>query len=147
MNQAHFHLMINHLPIMGTVIGVVVLVSGYVLRNPIVKRTALGIFIFSCLGIIPSHTTGEGAEEIVEEIEGIDHDLIHKHEDMASIFGWSLFAVAVLSLITIYLDIKNKNISKILYLLIIIGAITTILFGQRTATSGGEVRHTEIRGE
>lgn len=80
MNQAHLHLMINHLPIMGVVIATLVLISGFIIKNKIVKRTALGIYILSCFGIIPSHITGEGAEEIAEKIPEISHDLIHTHE-------------------------------------------------------------------
>ncbi len=137
--------MVNHLPIMGTVFGIVVLLSGYVLKNPIMKRTALGIFILSYFGILAAHFTGEGAEEIVEEIPGISKKLIHQHEDLAAIFGWSLFAVALLSLVAFYLDFKNKYSSKILYLLVMASAIVTIWFAKQTATSGGEVRHTEIR--
>lgn len=145
MNQAHFHLAINHLPIMGTAIGLIVLLSGYVLKNQVVKRTALGIFILSCFGILSAHFTGEGAEDVVENIPGITKKLIHHHEDYASIFGWCLLGVAILSLLTIYLDLKNKSTSKILYLLIIASAILTLVFAQQTATSGGEIRHTEIR--
>jgi hypothetical protein len=130
---------------MGTVVGLVVLISGYVLKNQVVKQTALGIFIFSCFGILGAHFTGEGAEEIVEKLPDVNHKLIHRHEDLASIFGWSLLAVALLSLLTLYLDIKNKNGSKILYLLILAASILTIGFAKQTATSGGEVRHTEIR--
>jgi len=145
MNQAHLHLMVNHLPIMGTFVGTVVLLSGYVLKNPIVKRTALGIFIFSCFGILGAHFTGEGAEEIVEELTGISRKLIHHHEDQAAIFGWSLLSVVLLSLITFYLDLKNKSLAKILYVLVIASAFVAVWFAKQTATSGGEVRHTEIR--
>ena len=145
MNQAHFHLLINHLPIMGTVVGVLVLLGGYVLKNQTVKRTALGIFILSSIGIIPARYTGEGAEDVVEDLPGISRKLIHNHEDFAALFGWSLLAVAILSLIAIYLDLKNKNTSKIFYLLTMVLAIITIVFAKQTATSGGEIRHTEIR--
>ena len=145
MNQAHFHLLINHLPIMGTVVGIIVLLGGYVLNNQTVKRTALGIFILSSIGIIPARYTGEGAEDIVEDLPGISRKLIHNHEDFAALFGWSLLVVAILSLIAIYLDLKNKNTSKIFYLLTMVLAIITIVLAKQTATSGGEIRHTEIR--
>ena len=43
------------------------------------------------------------------------------------------------------MNFKNKYSSKILYLLVMASAIVTIWFAKQTATSGGEVRHTEIR--
>ncbi len=145
MNQAHLHLMINHLPIMGTAIGIIVLMAGFILKNPIVKQTALGIFILSCIGILGAHFTGEGAEDVVEQLPGISKKLIHHHEDFASVFGWSLLAVALISLITLYMELKKKSGSKVLYLIIIATSIFTLFYAKQTATSGGEIRHTEIR--
>lgn len=44
MNQAHFHLMVNHLPIILPIAGVVVLVGGMFVRSEIVKRMAYLLF-------------------------------------------------------------------------------------------------------
>ena len=52
MNEAHFHLVVNHLPIVGILIGLLVLVTGFILKKPEVKVTALGIFVFSGLASI-----------------------------------------------------------------------------------------------
>jgi hypothetical protein len=55
MNTVHWHLLLNHLPIIGGIIGMGILVAGFVLKNnPIVKRTALGVFVFSAVFAIPA---------------------------------------------------------------------------------------------
>lgn len=145
MNQAHLHLMINHLPIMGTVIGMVVLIAGYLIKNQTVKQTALGIFIFSALAAIPAQLTGEGAEEIVEKLTGINHDDIHKHEDWASRFSWLLGGLGLLSLITLLLIWKSKTYINYLVGACFVFSILVIGVGKQTATNGGEIRHTEIK--
>ena len=62
MNQAHFHLLVNHLPIIVPIIGVVVLLSGIIFRSEIVKRVAYFVFIIGALATLPSMLSGEGAE-------------------------------------------------------------------------------------
>lgn len=49
MNDAHIHLIVNHLPIVGVLIGFLVLLFGYILKNHQVKTTSQAIFIFSAL--------------------------------------------------------------------------------------------------
>ncbi|HSQ45288.1 MAG TPA: hypothetical protein VLM44_00050, partial [Lutibacter sp.] len=86
MNEAHFHLVVNHLPIVGILIGILVLLSGFLLKKSEVKITALGIFVFSALASIAAFYSGEGAEEIVERIPGISKTLINQHEESAELF-------------------------------------------------------------
>jgi len=145
MNQAHLHLLFNHLPILGTLFGILILAGGYFLKNNTVKRTALGIFVLSALCAIPAYLTGEGAEEIVEGLPGVSENLMEAHEDLANIFLWMVGALGLFSLATFYADFKSKKIAATLYALTLVAAIGTMVFAQRVGSSGGEIRHTEIR--
>ncbi len=71
MNGAHLHLIGNHLPIVGIIIGTLVMIVGLILKKDQIKQTALGINIFSALTSLFAFFTGEEAEEVVEEIKGI----------------------------------------------------------------------------
>ena len=71
MNDTHYHLIVNHLPIVGLLIGILVLIAGLVFNKTEVKLTALGILIFSAITSIAAFYTGEGAEDILENLEGI----------------------------------------------------------------------------
>ena len=77
MNDVHFHLVVNHLPIVGLLIGILVLIAGLLLNKTEVKLTALGVFVFSAITSAFAFYTGEGAEEVVENISGISETLIH----------------------------------------------------------------------
>ncbi len=72
MNQAHFHLILNHLPILGILFGLIILTGGFLTKNAAVKRTALGMFVLSAIFAIPAYLTGEGAEEVVENLPGVN---------------------------------------------------------------------------
>ena len=147
MNEAHFHLLVNHLPIVGILIGLLVLIMGFILKKPTVKITALGIFIFSALASFAAFYSGEGAEEIVEKIPGISETLINQHEEAAELFFAVILILGGVSLITMFLEIKKYAFAKIGFILVILGSLAAGILAKNVGTTGGEIRHTEIRND
>ena len=145
MNDAHLHLIVNHFPIVGITIGLLVLTVGYLIKNQQVKATSLGIFIFSALAAIAANYTGDGAEEIVEKIPGITKSLIHDHEEYAEQFFTLSLILGGAALISLFLQIKKLGLAKYGYILVIILAISSLVSANYVGISGGEIRHTEIR--
>jgi len=145
MNDAHLHLIVNHFPIIGIAIGLLVLIVGYLIKNQQVKATSLGIFIFSALAAIAANYTGDGAEEIVEKIPGISESLIHDHEEYAEQFFTLSLILGGAALITLFLQIKKLGLATYGYILVIILAISSLVSANYVGISGGEIRHTEIR--
>ena len=147
MNDAHFHLVVNHLPIVGVLIGLLVLSAGLIMKKPQIKSTALGIFIFSALTTIVAFLTGEGAEEIVENLPGISETLIHKHEEYAELFLATMQILGVVSLITLFLQYKKLPFYKYGFVLILLLSMVSIGIAKYVGTSGGEITHIEIRSD
>ena len=145
MNGAHFHLVVNHLPIVGVIIGALVMVAGFLAKQKQVKQTALGIYIFSAITSIIAFLSGEGAEETVESISGISETLIHIHEEYAETFLVLSITLGVVSIISLYLSIKNHKFSKYGNIITLILALSLVFVGKLVGTSGGEIRHSEIR--
>lgn len=148
MNTAHWHLLLTHLPIIGTIIGTSILIAGFVLKNnPIVKRTGLGVLVFSALFAIPSYLTGEGAEELVENLPGVTDQIIEVHEEMAETFLIIISILGAFAVITFIADWMKSKATAMLYITILIASIATSIFTRQLANSGGEIRHTEIRAD
>lgn len=147
MNQAHLHLVLNHLPILGTLFGILVLIAGLLLKQESVKRTGLGLFVFAALAAIPTFLTGEGAEEAVEGLPGVGENLIERHEDLANYFLWIVIGLGVLSLATFYASLRAWQAASLLYTFTLIFSLAAMVFAQQAGTSGGEIRHTEIRSD
>lgn len=145
MNDAHYHLLVNHLPIVGLLIGILVLLAGLILKKTEVKLTALGIFIFTALAAIAANYTGEGAEEVVENIAGISETLIHTHEEYAESFFILSLILGAISLIGFVLELKKHKFAKYITILILLLAISDGILAKYVGTSGGEIRHSEIR--
>ena len=56
-----------------------------------------------------------------------------------------MIVLGILSSLTLLADVRKISISKILYIFIFIFSIALAVFSQQIGTTGGEVRHTEIR--
>ncbi|MBK7343692.1 MAG: hypothetical protein IPJ06_11760 [Saprospiraceae bacterium] len=145
MNQAHWHLVLNHLPILGTLFGILVLLAGFLVKHGSVKQTGLGLFVFSALIAIPAFLTGEGAEDAVEGLPGVGENLIERHEDLANFFLWTVIGLGVLALITLLASLNGWKAASLLSLLTLLVALGTMILAQQVGTSGGEIRHSEIR--
>ena len=91
--------------------------------------------------------TGDGAEEVVENIAGISETLIHTHEEYAEVFFVITLVLGALSLLGLLAELKQFMYSKYFMILILLLAIADGIVANFVGTSGGEIRHTEIRNE
>ncbi len=148
MNTAEWHLLLNHFPVMGTVFGTLILLVGYLIKNNSgVKSTALGVFVFSALMAIPAFLTGEGAEEVAEKLPGVTESFIESHEELGEYFMIAVSVLGLLSLITFFVDRAKNKLAPILFGIILLTGTGTCILAKKVGTSGGQVRHTEIRGD
>jgi hypothetical protein len=144
MTTAHWHLFLNHVPIISGIVGTLILATGFSINNKTVKRTALGVLIFSGLVAIPAYLTGEGAEEVIENIPGTSKAMIEYHEDSGKLFLLASVVLSILSLVAFILDLRHAKNIRGIYLLILLLSIGASLLGVQTGAGGGKIRHTEI---
>lgn len=147
MNDAHLHMVVNHFPIIGIIFGFGILIIGLVLKNKTLINTSFGLFIVAAIFGAFSMGTGEGAEELVEDMPNIGKQIIHEHEELAEKLAVLLYVLGGLSLVGLYLNFKNNVKAKLLSFLILGIAAVGLFLVQKVGTSGGEIRHTEIRAD
>jgi uncharacterized membrane protein len=145
MNDAHLHMVVNHFPIIGTIFGFGILIVGLFLKNKTLQNTSYALFIVAAIFGAISMGTGEGAEELVEDMPNIGKQIIHEHEELAEKLAVLLYVLGGLSLAGLYLNFKNNSKAKLLSFLILGIATVGLFLVQKVGTSGGEIRHTEIR--
>lgn len=135
----------NHFPIIGPILGLGILLSGIILKNNSVKNTAYVIFIVAAIFAAFSMGTGEGAEKIAEKLPGVTKQIIHKHEEMAEKLAIVLYLLGVISLGGLFLNYKKSAKVKWVSYAAILVAVVGIFLASEVGTTGGEIRHTEIR--
>lgn len=144
MSQAHIHLIITHLPIFGALLGTLVLIHGIWSKSIQTKIAAFNLFIISAIGAGIAYATGEGAEEAVENIQGVSENIIEQHENAAMFALVSLIVLGVSSLLAIIVANKNNILTKTTSLATLLIAVISFALVARTGYLGGQIRHTEI---
>ena len=143
-NSAHLHLILNHFPIIGTVMVVLVLGYAVFINNDKIKK--LGMFMLVLIGLItiPVFLTGEKAAGIVKGNDGVLEENIDPHEEFAKISMIAMEITAGISLISLFLFRKEKAVPVwfgVVLLLLIIGVNLMMVY---TGHLGGKISHDAI---
>lgn len=143
MNPTHIHLLLNHFPIIGTLIGSAILLYSIIKKQDTGKVTGAFIIVVMAIIAIPVLLTGEPAEESVEHLAGISKAIIHDHEEASEKAFWLMEITGVFSLLAIvFYKIKSRLAPKAFLVAFIFSAIT--FFAMAWAGNlGGKIRHPE----
>lgn len=146
MDAAHIHLMLNHVPVLGAIFGLLVMGYGLARRSQEVIRTGLWTLVVVGVASGVVYLTGEPAEELVEGLPGFSHSILERHEVAAlwATVGAGLVGVVSLAGLVLY---RAKQISRryAVGVLVLTLALTGLMGW--TANLGGQVMHAEIRSD
>lgn len=145
MNAAHLHLMINHIPVLGALAVLALLILSAFKNNRDIYQLTLVAAILVGVLTIPVFLSGEPAEDIVEKLPLVGKSLIEEHEDFSKFGLISTEIVAALALVATVLYFKSNRFSKRLLILAIFVALINSGFMVYTAYLGGRIVHAEIR--
>lgn len=144
MNAAQIHLALNHAPLFLSIIGGVILILGMIKKNDSFKNLSLYFLIAAALFTVPVFLTGEGTEELVENLPGVNENAIEEHEDMAKISLIIIIITGTIALLAIFLK-KNAGIAKLLFTGVLLLSLASFGFMAQTAHLGGLIRHSELQ--
>ncbi|MBV6479704.1 MAG: hypothetical protein HGGPFJEG_02495 [Ignavibacteria bacterium] len=146
MNAAHLHLIINHVPVIGTAITLFVLIVGLIKKSDDVKKVSVLILILTALITIPVYVSGDNAEGKIEgNYEDVDESFIEEHEDFAYYSFIAMNITGAIALVSMFIFKKPKQLpNTFTYLLF---ALLVIVFSMMAYTGnlGGKIHHPEIK--
>ena len=145
MNPAHLHLALNHIPVLGTLFGLLLLALAAWRKSDELKRLSLWVFAAVAVLAIPAYLSGEPAEEMVEHLPGVSESLIKAHEEAAEAAFICLIILGTAATVGLVISRRGKRLPAwfsvpTMVLALVVGGLMTW-----TANLGGKVRHTEIR--
>jgi hypothetical protein len=145
MNNLHLHLILNHIPVIGVFLGILLWIAAIIMKNLELKKIVLVWFIIIAIAAIPVYFTGEAAEEAAERLPWAAESLFEQHDKSASIALMSMEILGTIALGGLVLLRKTRDISKWFSWSIFIFAIASAGLIAHAASIGGQIRHTEIR--
>ncbi len=146
MDSTHIHLLLNHFPIIGTLIATILLAWAVFRNNTSIRSAGYSLLIAMALVAIPVYLTGEPAEESVEDLPGVSESHIEQHEDAAKSALIAMEVTGVLALAGLIAARKGHAQSNTLGLATLGAAVVTCALMGYTGNLGGQIHHQEIRG-
>lgn len=147
MNAAHLHLLVNHLPLFGTLCAALCL--GYALltrSSPHGLRIAALLLAVSAAGAGVAWGTGEDAKDLVEGFDNTDALAIITHEEQAELGAVALFVTAGLALVALLIDARSGGKHRlVLTALLLLGCGLSFAALAQAGKSGGAIQHREVR--
>ena len=144
MDLTHLHLITNHIPVIGTGFGILLLLFGMFRKSLELQFAAYLTFILSAFGAIIAYFTGGPAVESVEYIYDVSEKSIEAHGDAARVTFIGMLILAILSIVAILIITKKPSRSSGVAQIILVGAAIIFGLAAYTANLGGKIRHTEI---
>jgi uncharacterized membrane protein len=143
-NYAHLHLLLNHVPVIGSIVGLGLFLISFFGKNEDLRRASYIIFAAVALLTIPAFLSGFGAEQMIKG-PGVSDALISRHEGSALLSLWFMELTGALALIGLWQSQTAArpprwNVSAVL----LFSLLTVVLIG-RTGNTGGDIRHPEVR--
>lgn len=146
MNAAHAHLMLTHLPVLGTCFALVLLAFGFVGRSEPCKRSALVALLLCSLAAVPAFLTGEPAAKVLARQSGISQSAVDRHEDIAQLALGGAVGLGVVALAGLALFRGGRPIGAKFATVLLLVALLSAGLMVWTSNAGGLIRHPEIQG-
>ena len=143
LNPAHWHLLVNHLPIIGSIIGLFILGFGILSKAEVIVKMSYWLFIVLAVFAVIAKQTGEQAEGFIMSAKLADDTLIEPHAQAADFAQWAMIILGLMALSALFIN-RLKTL-KIMPLIILITALVGSGLMGWTGFLGGEIMHKEIR--
>ena len=144
MSFTHLHLLLNHFPVIGTLIVTALLAWAVFRRSEEITRVSLGLIAAMGAISIVVFFTGEPAEEAIENLPGFSEAITERHEEFALIATIVVGSIGTLALGALAL-LRKRDIPRwVTVWSLVLSIVASGVMGY-TALLGGQIRHTEVR--
>ncbi len=145
MNWAHVHLIINHVPVLGVLGGILLLGYAMVRKSAEVLMLSFVLFTLVAAATILVFIAGEGAQDVVKNLPGVTEEYIGRHEEVASVALLMTETLGLFCIAGLFLLRRRGAIPRWLVIVVLVTSLIDASVVGLTAYLGGQIRHTEIR--
>ncbi len=144
MNYAELHLLLNHFPIIGTIVGLGLFLVSFVGKNDDLRRGSYIVFVAIALISIPTFLSGFGAQLMIKG-PGVSDALLQRHQGAALLSLWFMEATGALALAGLWQSQRISHPARWNVSAVLLFSLLTAGLMARTGSTGGDIRHPEDR--
>jgi hypothetical protein len=144
-NLAHLHLLLNHIPTVGTVVGLGLLLLAVIRRNEHLTHAGLEVLFVIAVLTLPVYMSGVAAHQKLRNQPEISDDAMRVHQD-AALAGFTVTELAgFVAWIALWQSKRRGRAARGLVPAATLLTVVALVLMARAATLGGDIRHPEIR--
>jgi uncharacterized membrane protein len=144
-NLTHLHLLLNHVPTVGSVVALGLLLLALVRRNEHLKHAGFEVLFVIAVVTLPAYMSGVGAHQNLRDQPGLSDNAMRVHQD-AALAGFAVTEFAgFVAWIALWQSRRRGRAARGLVPAVTLLSIVALALMARAANLGGEIRHPEIR--
>ena len=140
----HLHLLLNHVPTIGTVIAAGVLLLSIIRKNEGLRRVSLELFCIIALATLPAYLSGVGTQAVLEQRGEVSDIIMIRHHDAALLGSILMIFTGGAAWLALWQTRRLTAPSRTTVAAVLLLSVFTLALMGRAATLGGEIRHPEI---
>ena len=146
-NLAHLHLLLNHVPTVGSVVALGLLLLALVRRDEHLKHAGLEVLFVIAVLTLPVYMSGVAAHQKLRDQPEVSDNAIRVHQD-AALAGFTVTEFAgFVAWIALWQSRRRGRAARGLVPAATVLTVVALALMARAANLGGEIRHPEIRAD
>ena len=147
MTFSHLHLILNHVPTVGSAVALGLLLLAFLRRNEHLKIAGLEVLFLIALLTLPVYITGVGAHRDLRGRPAVSDDAIREHQDVA-LAGFTVTEFAgFVAWVALFQYRRMGRASRGLVPAVMVLLVASLAIMGRAANLGGEIRHPEMSAD
>jgi hypothetical protein len=143
MALSHLHLILNHVPVIGTAIALGLLLLALVRRSADLRRAGLEILVIVGFLTLPVYLTGLGAQREVADLPGVAIAAIRAHHDAALLGALFLLFTGIAAWIGLWQTRRTLRPAPGVFAAVLLLTVVALALIGLAANLGGQIRHPE----
>ena len=144
MSLVHVHLLLNHVPTIGTIIAFGLLLLAFAKRSEELKRASFALLFAVALAAIPTYVTGYAAQAALKDRAGVSPALIDLHQSAALLALMFMEATGIIAWFGLWQAQRPTRAARRTTGAVVLSSVVTIALMASAANIGGKISHPEI---
>jgi uncharacterized membrane protein len=145
LNLAHVHLLLNHFPTIGMIVGLGLFIVAIMTKSDHLKSASLVIFFGIALLSIPTFASGTAAGLALSKNSDVSKTMVDAHETAAFEALGIMELTGALAWLGLWQHRRRSRFPMGTLAAVLIAALVSFGLMGRAASIGGDIRHPEIR--
>jgi uncharacterized membrane protein len=145
LNAAHLHLMLNHIPILGSIFITVLFIVALIYRNVFLQKVSLWFLVVVALFTAAAYLTGDKSQDLVRNLPGVSDTMLHAHELFAKLGLLLMFITGIIALVGAFIYRRKPKLPRFLLTAVLVILLLNSGVFAYIGFLGGQILHPEIR--